>query len=196
MVTIVVKHNFPEVQRMLDQLQRDVAEQAMARAINRTLDQAKTRMIRAITAEFNIKASVVRESLRVRGASRKVGLYRIEGFLESPSQRGRSRNLIHFAAKQTSVGVQVQIKRVGPKKVIPHAFIARKDNQYGGTVFIRSGKSRLPIEAVQTIDVGQMFNARRVNDLVVAFMQDKFLEVFEREARFYTDRFNARRASL
>jgi hypothetical protein len=195
MVAIVVKHNFPEVQRMLDELQRDVALQATTRAINRTLDQGKTRMIRAITAEYNIKASAVRESLRVRGASRKAGLYAIEGFLESPSKAGRSRNLIHFGAKQTSTGVQVQIKRVGPKKIIRGAFIAKKDNQYGGVVFIRSGRSRLPIETKQTIDVGQMFNAKRVNELVVRFMQDKFPEVFEREAKFYTDRFNARRAA-
>jgi hypothetical protein len=196
MVTIVVKHNFPEVQRQLDQLQREVAEQAMVRAINGTLNQAKTRMVRAITAEFNIKASAVRESLRVRGASRKVGLYQVEGFLESPSKRGRSRNLIHFGAKQTATGVQVQIKRVGPKKIIRGAFIAKKDNKYGGVVFMRTGKSRLPIEAKQTIDVGQMFNTKRVNELVVRFMQDKFTEVFTREAKFYTDRFNARRAPV
>lgn len=196
MVTIVIKHNFAEVQRQLDQLHRDIAEAATARAINRTLDQAKTRMIRAITAEFNIKASAVRESLRVKGASRRAGLYRIEGFLESPSKRGRSRNLVHFGAKQTPQGVQVQIKRVGPKKIIRGAFIAKKNNQYGGTVFIRSGRSRLPIETRQTIDVAQMFNAKRVNDLVLRFMKDKFPEVFAREVRFYTDRFNARRAGL
>ncbi len=185
-----VKHNFPEVQRQLAQLQKDVAVQATTRAINRTLEQAQTSMQRAIVAYFNIKASAVRESLRIKRASGKAGQYAIEGFLESPSKRGRSRNLIHFGAKQTAQGVRVRIKRAGPFKVIRGAFIALKGNQYGGTVFIRKGKARLPIEAKQTIDVAQMFNTRRINDLVVGFMRDKFPEVFAREANFYTDRFN------
>lgn len=185
-----VKHNFPEVQRQLAQLHKDVAVQATTRAVNGTLAQGQTRMQRAITAEFNIKASAVRESLRVKRASGKAGQFSIEGFLESPSKRGRSRNLIHFAAKQTPVGVMVKIKRGGPRKIIRGAFIINKDNQYGGTVMIREGKRRLPIASKQTIAVAQMFNSRRVKDLVVRFMQGKFPEVFAREARFYTDRFN------
>jgi hypothetical protein len=189
-----VTHNFPEVQRMLGRLHKDVAEQAMARAINRTLDQGKTRMQRAIVAEFNVKPRVVRESLRVKRASRAAGLYAISGFLESPSKRGRSRNLIHFGAVQTKRGVTVKVKRSGSRKLIPGAFIINAGNQYGGTVMIRRGKQRLPINARQTIDVAQMFNTRRVNDLVVRFMEDKFPEVFAREAKFYLDRFNRSRA--
>lgn len=190
-----VKHNFPEVQRQLDQLREDVARRALSSAVNKTLAQAKTRMIRAITAEFNIKAGAVRESLRVSNASARFGSYAITGFLESPSKRGRSRNLIHFGAKQTPQGVSVKIKRDGPRKVIRGAFIALKDNQYGGTVFIRKGKARLPIEAKQTIDVAQMFNTKRINAAVVAMMKDKFPQVFANEAKFYLDRFNGQRAS-
>lgn len=191
-----VKHNFPEVQRQLAQLQEDVARKALASAVNKTLAQAKTRMQRAITAEFNIKAGAVRESLRVRNASARFGSYAVEGFLESPSKRGRSRNLIHFGAKQTPQGVMVKIKRDGPRKLIRGAFIALKDNQYGGTVFIRKGRTRLPIEARQTIDVAQMFTTRRINLAVIAMMKDKFPEVFANEARFYLDRFNRQRASV
>lgn len=194
MVSIVVKHNFPEVQRQIAQLQRDVAEQATARAINRTLDGGKTRMARSITQEFNVKQSVVRESLRVQGASRKGGLFTIEGYLESPAKRGRSRNLIHFQARQTPLGVQVKVKRGGPRKLVRGAFIANKDNKYGGTVFVRTGKSRLPIEGVQTIDVQQMFNTRRVKNVIVRWMEEQFPREFAHQAKFYTDRFNARRA--
>lgn len=195
MLTISIKDNFPDVQRQLDELQRDVAEQALARAVNRTLDQGKTRMVRAITGEFNVKAGMVRESLRVKGASRKAGRFGIEGYLESPSKAGRSRNLIHFAAKQTREGVQVKVRRGGPAKLIKGAFIANKGNRYGGTVFQREGKDRLPIKALQTIDVAQMFNARRIRDAVVQVMRDRFPDVFQREARFYLARFNARRSA-
>jgi hypothetical protein len=195
MVTITMKDNFPDVERQLKQLHADVRLPATVRAVNATLNQGKTRMVRAITAAYNVTATVVRDGLRVRGASRKAGQFAIEGYLESPTKRGRSRNLIHFKAKQTAKGVQVQIKRGGPKTVIRGAFIANKDNKFGGVVLIRQGKARLPIVARQTIDTQQMFNARKVNDLVLRFVKDKFPEIFAREAKFYTDRFNARKAA-
>lgn len=195
MVTISIKTNFPDVMRQVSQLQREVAEQALARAVNRTLDQGKTRMVKAITSEFAVKASIVRESLRVRGASRRAGVFRIEGWLESPAHRGRSRNLIHFSARQTREGVSVQIRRGAGRKVIKGAFIANRSNSAGGTVFMREGDKRLPIKALQTIGVPQMFNARRIKETVVAVMRDKFPEVFAREVKYYLGRFNARRSS-
>jgi hypothetical protein len=189
-----VKHNFPEVQRQLERLHKDVSEPALVRTVNGLLRQGKTRMQRAIVAEFNVKPAIVRESLKVKLASRGGGLFTISGFLESPSKKGRSRNLIHFGARQTKRGVSVKVKRTGPRKLIPGAFIIHKDNQYGGTVMIRRGKARLPIDSRQTIDVAQMFNTKRVNELVVRFMEAKFPEVFAREAKFYLDRFNRSRA--
>lgn len=193
MVSIVIKHNFPQVQQQLDQLERDVAVAATTSAINRTLQQGRTQMVRAITREYNIQAGVVREGLRITSARRKAGLYRIEGFLESPSQRRRSRNLIHFGAKQTAAGVQVQIKRTGGKKLLRGAFIANRDNQYGGTVFVRRGPKRLPILARQTIHVSQMFNQRLINQSVIEFMREKFPEVFANDVKYFINRFNARK---
>lgn len=187
---LTISTNFPDIARQLDQLQQDVAKQATARAINRTMDQSKTAMSREIRGEFNISASKVNQSLRITRANFHSGLYRMQATLESPTQRGRSLNLINFAARQTAKGVTVQIKRGTGRKLLAGAFIANQ----GRTVFQRVGKARLPIKALQTIDVAQMFNTKRINAKVVQFMQTKFPEVFEREARYYTDRFNARRA--
>ena len=187
-----ISTNFPDVQRELDRLQKDVGAQATARAINRTMEQAKTAMSREIRGEFNISASKVNQSLRITRASFRDGLYRITAALESPTKRGRSLNLINFAARQTAKGVTVNIKRGGGRKLLAGAFIANE----GRTVFRRVGKARLPIQALQTIDVAQMFNTQRINSKVVSFMQSKFPEIFAREAKFYTDRFNARRAGL
>lgn len=183
---ITIKHNFPEVQRKLDALQKDIAQKATVRAVNRTLEQAKTRMSRAIRAEFNIKAAKVNASLRVKRASYHGGVYRIEGMLESPSQRGRSINVINFDARKSARGVTVKILRAGGRKEIKGAFIGND----GRTVFRRVDKARLPIVAIQTIDVQQMFNTQRINALVVRMIEDKFPEIFEREARYYTERFN------
>ncbi len=212
-----ISTNFPEVQRQLSQLQDDVAKKAAARAVNRTLDQAKTAMSREIRGEFNIAASKVSAALRVRNATYANGLYRIEGVLESPAKRGRSLNLINFAERSISMAqarkrmkageggtyqlrgstrtkqleLRFKIRKTGPAKVIKGAFIGND----GRTVFIRTGQSRLPIKALQTIDVAQMFNTKRINARVVQMMQNKFPEIFEREAKFYTDKFNAARAA-
>ncbi|MES2909872.1 MAG: phage tail protein [Pseudomonadota bacterium] len=183
---ISIKTNFPDVQRRMDGMRREVAEQATVRAVNRTLEQAKTRMSRSIRAEFNISTSKVNQSLRIERAKYHGGIYTVTGMLESPTKRGRSINLINFEARKTARGVSVKVMRKGGRKEIRGAFIANK----GRTVFKREGKGRLPIVALQTIDVAQMFNTRRVNALVVAMINAKFPEIFEREAKFYTDRFN------
>jgi hypothetical protein len=189
-VKITIKHNFPEVQRQLDQLHEDVAKQALVRAVNRTMEQAKTAMSRQIRTEFNLPAAKVNAALRIIRASYRGGQFTVQATLESPSKKGRSLNLINFNARQTSKGVTFQVKKGTGRKLIPGAFIAND----GRTVFIRTGKPRLPIKALQTIDVAQMFNTRRINHKVVDTMKAKFPEVFAREAKFYTDRFNSRRA--
>ncbi len=189
-----IRHNFPEVQSQIRRLREDVAARATASAINKTLAQGQTRMVRTITAEFNISARAVREALRISRASFRQGLFEMSGYLESPSKRGRSLNLIRFDAKQTRLGVTFKIKRGGPRQTIRGAFIANKDNSAGGTVFIREGKARLPIAAKQTIDIAQMFNTKRVNERVREFIAAKFPEIWESESKFFVDRFNATRA--
>ncbi|EJL77345.1 hypothetical protein PMI15_04667 [Polaromonas sp. CF318] len=183
---ISIKTNFPAVDRRLGQLREDVALKAGVRAVNGTLAQAQTRMSRAIRSEFNIKADKVKAALRIERATYRGGVYRIEGKLESPTKRGRSINVINFEARKTAQGVSVKILRNGGRKVIKGAFIGNS----GRTVFKRVDKARLPIVAVQTIDVQQMFNTKRIKELVLRMINEKFPEIFEREARFYTQKFN------
>lgn len=190
MVAITIKHNFPDVQRQLDALEKDVRDKALVRAVNRTIEQAQTRMSREISREYNIKSGDVKARMFIRRASSRQGSFRIEASLEVSSRKGRSANVIRFDAKQTPKGVSVKIRRTGGRQVIRGAFIANK----GRTVFQRVGDARLPIKAVQTIDIGQMFNAKRINAVVVSLMLEKFPEIFAREVAFYTDRFNRQRA--
>lgn len=201
---IVIKHNFPEVQRQLDQLHADIRNQALVRAMNRTVEPARPEMAREIAKEFRVTVSKAKDSLRINRASFKGGQLRLEASLESPAKRGRSLNLINFvsdaskakaqggAGKRMRAQLKFKIKRAGPWKTINGAFIGNK----GRTVFIREGKARLPIKALATIDIAQMFNAKRINDRVRKGMLDRFPGIFAREAKFYTDRFNAKRASL
>jgi hypothetical protein len=177
--------NFPDIQRQLNGLHRDIAEKATARAVNRTMEQARTDMSREIRQEFNITAAKVREKLFLRRAGFKGGQLSIEAALLSQTKNGRrSINLINFQARQNAQGVAVKIKRAGGRKTIKGAFIGNK----GRTVFKRRGKSRLPIDPLQTIDVPMMFNTRKINNAVVRKIKEKFPAIWEREVRFYTQR--------
>lgn len=183
---ISVKTNFPDVQRKLDGLQQDMRAKVAASAVNKTMEQARTQMIREITSEFAVKAGFVRERLRISRASFRQGAFNIEASLSGTGKI--SANVIAFSARQVSTGVSVKIKKAGGRKIITGAFIGNK----GRTVFKRVGAKRLPIKAISTINVPQMFNQKRINAAVVAAIKAKFPTIFEREANFYVARFNGR----
>lgn len=193
MITINIRNNFPEVTRDLDRVAYDAGNKAMVRALNATVDQGKTQMARQISKEFRISIGTAKDRLAVRKAVAKGGVLRFEALLEATRRgKGRSLNLIQFVENKVSLSegrrrakggtasqVRFQIKRTGGKKMIKGAFIGNQ----GRTVFIRQGKSRLPIKALNTIDVPQMFNTRRVNSIVREVMLKRFNTNFSRELR-------------
>jgi hypothetical protein len=194
-----IKANFPAIQKQLDSLREDIASKATARAINRTIEQARTDMSREIRQEFVLTAEEVRSQLRIRRAGFSKGRLTIEAALIGGRPNGRSLNVIRFIERKVTLaegkrrkkqGTQDQlflkIKRSGGRKSLgPKAFIGNK----GRTVFERVGKGRLPIKPIRTIDVAQMFNTRRINDAVTRKMREKFPAIFAREAAFYTRKF-------
>jgi Prophage minor tail protein Z (GPZ) len=204
-VRLEIKTNFADVQRGLDRLRSDVASKALASAVNRTIEQARTEMSREIRRDYRLSAAEVRERLRIKRASFRAGRFGIEASLTGTGKggRGRSMNVIRFVERKVTLAearrrgkagtlnqLRVQIKTTGGPQVIKGAFIANK----GRTVFIRKGKERLPIKAVQTIDVPQMFNAKRINSAVMRAIRDKFPRIAEREIAYFTARFNGGRA--
>lgn len=211
---ISIKTNFPDVIRQLDQLQADVAARALASALNKTLDQGHTEVVRQITREFNVEREYVRRRLRITRARAGGNAFVLSATLAAGDGRGRSANLIGFVERSVTLaegrrrakaGTQqqlfFQVKRTGGKKTKPGIFIGNR----GRTVFERlsgttmasrakySGtKHAQQIAPVQVIDVPQMFNAKRINRVVLERMLRSFPSVFEREARFYLSRFNSR----
>lgn len=181
-----IKTNFPQVQAAMDAMRADIATKAMASTLNKTTALAKTAMSREIREEFVLSASKVGAALRINPARASQGRYSLVASLESPAKRGRSLNLANFAARQTGKGVSFKIKRNGPRQLIPGAFLING----GKTVMIRVGKGRLPIKALQTIDVAQMFNTKRINAKVVRMIEQRLPDVFAREASYFTGRFN------
>ncbi len=190
---ISIRNNFPEVTAKLNRLAQNVGDKAMVRALNATIKQGKTEMARTISKEFMIDKATADARLAVRYASVKGGTLRFQALLEATRRgKGRSMNLIHFVEKKVTLAeakrrrkagdlaqLRFQIKRTGGKKMLPGAFIANN----GRTVFIRTGKSRLPIKALNTIDVTQMFNTKRINSVVREVMIKRFDANFKRELR-------------
>lgn len=180
---INIRTNFPDVTAALGRLQGDMADQVLARSLNRTMDQAKTAMSKEIRSQFNLSAAYVRDRLRIKRAYAKAGQFALSAELIGGDGKRRSANVIGFGARKAGDGVSVQISK-GKRKTIKGAFIGNK----GRTVFIREGKTRLPIKPVRTIDVAQMFNTRRINAAVVAAMNSRFPAIFQRELRFALSR--------
>lgn len=204
---ISIRNNFPKVAAALDRLAVNVGNKVMARAMNHTIDQGKAEMARQISKEFRLTVHQAKERLRVsKVATRGRGL-KFQVILEATNRgKGRSMNLIAFVEKSVSLAeakrrakageggmhtlrsggrvmraqqLRFQIKRTGGKKMLAGAFIGNK----GRTVFMRTGNGRLPIKAVNTIDVTQMFNSKRINGAVRAVMLKRFDANFKRELR-------------
>lgn len=205
MNSIHIRTNFPRVAAELEKLGEAIGNKAMVRAMNATLEQGKIQMARQISQEFRVSVAQVKYRLELRKASAKGGALRFEAVLSASNKaKGRSMNIIAFVERSVSLAegrrrvkggeggsytwgngvtlkkaheLRFQIKRSGGQKLMPGAFIGND----GRTVFIRTGKDRLPIRAVNTIDVPQMFNARRINEVVRSVMLQKFDAYFTRE---------------
>ncbi len=211
---VQVDFDYSKVVSWVDTVSSNVVDMAKASALNKIADQAKTQMTREITKEYAVTSSYVRERLKVKRASAAAQRFIMEASLSAvaPGDR-RAANLIRFAEKTVTMAaarqrrkageggtqtlrsggtvtkaleLRFKIKRSGPKKLIKGAFIGNKVR----TVFIREGSKRLPIKALQTIDVPQMFNAKRINGVVVEMIQAKLPALLERELKYYLDRYS------
>lgn len=124
-----------DMRRML----RDVPlgfEKAFSRALNKVGVWARTRVMKMITREINIKLKDLRDrNVRLRRAS----FGRLFVVL---SIVGRRIPLTHFSARQTKRGVTYRIRRSGRRQRIDDAFIQTMDSGHVG-VFVRSGPARV-----------------------------------------------------
>lgn len=194
MIRMNVRSNFPDVAKAMRALPEKVANQAMVRALNRTVEQGRPEMARQISSEFVISVSAAKARLAIQRASARGSDLRFEATLEATAKgKGRSMNVIAFLEKKVTLAearrrakngtlsqLRFKFRRKGSMKTINGAFVGNK----GRTIFRRTGNARTPIEAVNTIDVPQMFNTRRLNEVVRKVMLAKFQEIFAREARY------------
>jgi len=186
---IEVQHNFGDIAKRLQQLQDDIRDKAVSRALNKVAEGARGRMATEVSKEYRITKREVNENLQTMRASPKAGKAFMSAKLYAvPRKKGRGFNMIRFITGQQVKGgwgkrqLKLQVKRSGFKSQITGAFIGNQ----GRTVFVRTGKGRLPIKAVTTIDVPQMFNTRRVNARVRDYINERMPIVLQQEINFVT----------
>jgi len=164
------------VQKKLASLSAAQASGAISMAINKTTAKAKAEINRAITQRYQIARAEVANSVAINAASKSKPRAVITLF-GSAKKRGRSLNLIHFTERKVTLaqgrkrakdGTQNQLRfnivRGQGGKMIPGSFVGNK----GRTIFRRTGDKRLPIEPVQVVGIGQMFNFRSIHTRVLA----------------------------
>lgn len=183
-----------EVQARLSTLSSGMQAKVIGPAINKVAEKARAEIARAIPETYAVKPAEVRSSIRLSKA-RSGSLQATIEIFGSARKVGRSLNLIHFLAAAQIAGKAVKvrgarankkqlaalqnqlgflIKRGGGLKTIPGAFVGNK----GRTIFIRTGKARLPIEPVQVIGFSQMFASNRIRDRILAKIKaDLVIEV-------------------
>jgi minor tail protein Z (GPZ) len=200
MFTINVQADVKPVQDYLNRLKAGLGDRVVVSALNKTVEQGKTQMQRAIAAEYNVKVSDIREKLGLERA-RKAGQKFTATLSGNPfGLRKRSLNLVRFlvagatrtatrrrgtaGTKQGRIAAELRfrIRRAGGVIGIPGTFILPVK---GNPVFIRIGKGRSAIEPAQVIGIPQMFNARKINDPVRQSMEQKFGEIFAHEFKFF-----------
>lgn len=184
----------------------ELVDIATSAALNKVGPKARTEMTRAITDEYNIKRDEVTSRLSLKGASANNLRVVLDPF--ASGTKGRSMNLIHFLEKKVSMAesrrrarngtlythgkngemipvLYFKIKKNEPSKTIPGTFIGNR----GRTVFIRVGRSRLPIEAKSTVGVPQMFDTKIISQRVLDRINAELPVEFERAIAYIIEKY-------
>lgn len=204
MITLSMAHDFADLDRQLSRISDPAARiRATYQALNKVGAKARTTARQQVRRFYNLPAKEVQSRVVMQRASRDNLVVVIEPL--PGSTKGRSKNVVHFlqaarlaqALKRKRSGrlatvrksnsgrarvhpiLRFKILREGGQKGIRGAFLGNKER----TVFRRVGKGRLPIESVQTIDVTQMFAARKVIDPVLKRIRDELPVEVERAIR-------------
>ncbi len=166
------------VERRLNKFLKKDVPAARATATNKALAMAKTRVVRVISADVQIKSKVIRQRVVDKKA-----------FKEKAAQLvvyRRNVPVIALGARQTKAGV-----RAG-KHFIAGAFIAdgRKGTGGGGStgrrlnrdmVLKRDGRARYPI-SVQSVSIRESVN-NKTPDQVKKVMAENFNRLYQHELR-------------
>ena len=134
-----------QIQRLRNMLKgsKPKVAQQLSIAINETQKKITVKASRAITEELAVKASVVKQKIKGKRATKG-------DLLAKVTVKASNRlSLREFGAKQNKRGVTYKISKTKGRKLIAGAFQGPKPGvvkiSWRGNVFKREGKPRLPI---------------------------------------------------
>lgn len=174
--------------------QTGLVARAQARALNRTVDQLRTKAGRLIREEYSVTLRGIRQASRVLKA-RPSSKFPVAKLTFS----GRPINLFEFKARAVNPwnvagggrrrggGVSVQVKVRGGRKLIQNAFITTlKSGQNAGKkgVFRREGRARYPIKFLPSISLPRMAEQRAIRAAMLSFSQVRYEENLRHELEF------------
>lgn len=155
------------------------AEKAVARAINRAVEGARTDSIKAVCGEYYIKPSDVRKTIhivrakpgkltaRVISAGRPIPLIKFKVTPKKPAEAGVKRQTVVAGVK------------FGSAVAMPHSFIARMKNGHIGVYSRKRGAGRNPIKQRYSPSAPQMIG----NDEVLGYIEKRAHERLDKELR-------------
>jgi hypothetical protein len=197
-----------EVKAALNRIPEAARGRAMAQALKRTAEKGRTMIDRAIRDEYLIPRERILNSIETsRSGSYEGGTLTASiDIWGSSSKRGRSANIIRYMEKSVTLAearrrakagtlaklhkgrklpiLRFRFRKGGGVKTVAGAFVGNK----GRTVFRRIGPGRLPIEAIQIIDLPQMFTATKIKRPVLQGIERVLVEEAERAVRFALSR--------
>ena len=155
-------------------------KKALGKTVRRMGQRFRSTATKEVRKTYNIKSKDLKSNMRTVTKTTKEGTeWRF--YVRSPQI-----NVVKFGARQTKKGVSVKIRKDRGRKVIKGAFIANghfADQEYQ-RVFIRSTKSRLPIEAKFSLSVTQMFN-KDVLDKAKKEVDENYANEFKHHLEYY-----------
>lgn len=132
-VVSVRMEGLPRIRAMLERAEK-LSPAAVARALNRTAERARTDMTRALVKQTGLKFGRIRAATSLWRAS--------AGSLQAEIKaKGGYTSLKEFGARKTAKGVSAA--PWGRRQVFDGTFIVRR---YGGHVYKREGRRRWPIQ--------------------------------------------------
>lgn len=154
---------------------RNGAPRALSRAINRALNGIRTDIVAAVVAEYAIKPSDVRQTIRVRGASPA-------NLTGAAISTGGVIPLIKFNVNPKTpkrVPVLRAGVRFGNQEAIPDAFVATMRGHTG--VFKRKTKNRYPLQELYAPSIPQLIGNERVIKAVADNAGDRLSKNLDHE---------------
>ena len=167
-----------EIRRNLDILGKK-KNTVVARAINKTTKSMRYGGIKAIKERYTVKASALREVMKIQKANRNK-LFAVIKTLGTRLKLRTSFETFRFALAKGKKRVMVQILKQGSPKILRHAFYGTFPVG-GKEIAQRKSKERIPTRELSGLSVPQMVKAKEIKKVWERIYNEKMLPTLSHE---------------